>query len=174
MDYAANKKEFGWAAELQRQRVRELRFAHGEVVQLAQSLAARLNQLIEDGHDVVAFGAMLCFAILKDFLDILLAFFLIGSIPIIGAIPGMFLSALIFYFLWGKGYFLRGRIRAWRWVLGFFIDSLPVFNALPINTLMVLYAWHIVRKRGGKARKALESLKNATHEELREIDREFE
>lgn len=128
---------------------------------LAEALVRKLNEEIEKGHDILVFIIMIYLALMKDVLDLVGAF--AEFVPVAGSAAdlaqsalGVFLGALLFAFLWGKGYFLRLRIRIIHMVLGIFFDNLPVFKLMPINVLMVIYAWHIVRKRARKAKKKLE------------------
>ena len=98
----------------------ELTNAREGAVGLARRLVAKLNKEIAMGNDVIAFEIAISLAILKDgVLDILLDFFGIGLIPIIGQIPGWFLSAFFTYFLWGKGWFNTTKIRIVWWSFGF-------------------------------------------------------
>ena len=141
------------------------------VVEAAERVAKKLNKMIETGHDDSAFMIALLLAAFKDFLDIVLDILLIGLIPGVSFFIGLFLTSFLFFFLLGKGWFLKTRLKIWFWILGLFVDGLPVFNALPTNVLLVLYAWHLAKKRARNAEENLEKLKEKTLEELEEIDK---
>ncbi len=117
------------------------------IVHEARKLADKLNVEIEKGHDTTAFMIAVLLASFKDFLDIVLDFLVIGFIPGVSFAIGLFLTTFLFFFLLGKGWFLTTRIRIWFFVFGLFVDGLPLFNALPINTILVLYAWRLIKKR---------------------------
>ncbi len=147
--------------------------AKRELRDAARQLAEKLNEEIARGNEYTAFTIAALLAAAKDIIDFGLGAFLIGLIPIAGQLPGYFLSAFLTYFLWRKGWFLRTRIRVIWWSLGIFFDNLPAFNMLPINTLVVLYAWHIVRKRGDAARKKLNALHELTQEEISRLNNDI-
>jgi hypothetical protein len=85
----------------------------------AEKVAEKLEEMIAKGNDKIALFIVLTVALLKDgILDIFLDFLGIGVIPVLGQIPGYFLSAVLFYLMWGRG-MLKGRIFAW--VLSFFV-----------------------------------------------------
>lgn len=166
-----DERELTWAGELHQRRHQEAAALKEYIENIAQSVAAKLNKQIEQGHETGAFLIMIMLAIFKDgLLDILLDFLFIGMIPVIGQIPGWFVSAVIFYFMWGKGWFLKFRLHLWFYALSFIIDGLPLFEELPITTLTVLYAWHNVRKWAKEAEEKLQSLDMSTKEELEELD----
>ncbi len=144
--------------------------AERQITQLAKNLASKLNEEIAKGDDVVAFMIALLLAAFKDFLDIVLDFFGVGLIPGVSFSFGLFLTSFLFFFMYGKGYFLKWRLQFWFWVLGLGVDNLPAFNALPINTLLVLYAWRLARKRAAKGKQKLENLNNLTEHELKALD----
>lgn len=139
----------------------------------AQSLAKKLNKEIEKGHDTTAFMIALILAAFKDFLDIILDFFLIGLFPGVSFVIGLFLTSFIFFFLLHKGWLLKMRVRIWFFVLGLFIDGLPLFNALPINSIVVLYAWHLTKKRASKANRKLHNLSNLTVFEINQLNHDI-
>ena len=141
--------------------------------QAAKRLAEKLNQEIERGNDFVAFIFAILLAAIKDALDIWLTAFLVGLVPIIGELPGIFLSLFLTFFLWGKGWFLKTKIKIIWWVLGFFFDNLPVVSVLPMNTLLVLYAWHNVRKRAKAAEEKIEKIEELTEKEIEELDKDI-
>lgn len=141
-----------------------------EAVAAARALAARLNREIEQGNDVAAFTIALFIALAKDGLDWVLDFILIGEIPVVGQVPGIFATAFLYYFLWGKGWLLKWRIRAIFWIFGFFFDNLPLANNLPLSTLAVLWAWHNVRQRAAEAERELEGLQKKVGTALAEAE----
>ncbi len=144
------------------------------VFEVAERVAKKLNKLIEDGHDSTAFFIAILLAALKDFVDLGLNFVLIGMFPILGQLPGLFISAVLMYFLWGKGWFNKTKIKIIWWVFGLFFDNLPLLNTMPITVFTVLMAWHVVRKKARKAEEDLEELNEKTIEELEEIEKETE
>lgn len=133
----------------------------------------KLNKEIERGNDFMAFMIALSLAALKDILDLGLNIALVGLLPIVGQIPGFFLSVFLYLFLRGKGWFIKTKIKIMWWILGFFIDNLPVVNSLPMNTLAVLYAWRIVRKRASSAERKLEKIKELTEQEIENINNDI-
>lgn len=139
----------------------------------AKSLAKKLNEEIEKGNDTTGFLIALSLAVLKDFLDIILDILLIGEIPGVGFIPGLFLTSFLFFFMLGKGWFLKWKIKFWYWILGLFVDGLPLVNALPMNSLLVLYAWRVTKKKASKAKLKLKNLENLSEKEIRELDEDI-
>ncbi|MEK7643142.1 MAG: hypothetical protein AAB372_01710 [Patescibacteria group bacterium] len=167
-------EEYEFAADLHSSRLLDAERLKHLVVDAAERVARKLNELIAQGHDTTAFSIALFLALLKDVvLDFLLDFTGIGLIPVLGQLPGLFVSAALMYFLWGKGWFLAPRVRIIWWIFGFFFDNLPLFEELPITIIVVLYAWHIVRKRAEKAQAQLENLNSLTERELEEIEDEL-
>jgi hypothetical protein len=159
------------AVELAEARHRDTEKGQKSVFEIAQRVAGKLNKLIERGHDTTAFSIALLLAALKDGVDIGLDFlFLAGEIPIIGQLPGVFISAVLAYFLWGKGWFKTTKVKIILWGLGFVFDNLPLANDLPMTILTVLWAWHIVRERAQHAERNLMDLKEKTAGELEEIE----
>jgi hypothetical protein len=144
-----------------------------QLTEAAKRLSDKLNKEIERGNDFIAFTFALLLAAIKDALDIGLTAMLVGLLPIIGAIPGIFLSLFLTFFLWGKGWFLKTKIKITWWVLGFFIDNLPAVDVLPMNTLLVLYAWRNVRKRARAAEEKLEKIKELTWEEIEGLNKDI-
>ncbi|RJQ37202.1 hypothetical protein C4552_01750 [Candidatus Parcubacteria bacterium] len=139
------------------------------VMKEAKRIADKLNEQIERGNDGAAFTIALMLGLLKDgVLDWILDFLLIGEIPVIGQIPGLLVSGIIMYFLWGKGWFLKSKIRVMYWILGLFFDNLPLFNNLPLTTLVILYAWHNVRKDMREAEEKREELETQVGRTLQE------
>ncbi len=143
------------------------------VTEAAQRLSEKLNREIERGNDFIAFSIALFLAMFKDGLEIVLDLTAVGLVPVLGQIPGIFLSVFLTAFLWEKGWFLKTRIKVIWWVLGFFIDNLPAANALPMSTLSVLYAWRIVRKRARAAEEKLEKIKELTEKEIESLDKDI-
>lgn len=145
--------------------------AEAAIKGFAESVANKLNRMIAEGHDTTAFLIVMLLAIAKDgLLDIGLDFLGIGLIPIIGQVPGYFLSAVLFYIMHGKG-MLRGKLFA-RVLIMFFADSLPIVEELPITVFAVLFAWRGLVKKAQKAEVDLVNLKNKTETELKELERE--
>ena len=149
------------------------------VTDAAKRLAKKLNQEIERGNDFVVFTFALILAGIKDALDLGLTALLIALFAFLGPftfileIPGIFLSVFLFAFLWGKGWFLKGRIKIIRWILALFIDNIPGVSALPMNIFMVLYAWRIVKKRAKAAEEKLEKIKELTEKEIEDLDKDI-
>ena len=141
---------------------------------VAERVARKLNKLIEEGHDSAAFFIAIFLAAIKDSVDWGSDLFLIGLIPIVGQLPGLFISAILMYFLWGKGWFNKTKIKIIWWVFGLFFDNLPLLNDMPMTVFTVLMAWHVVRKKARKAEKDLEKLNEKTIEELEKIEKETE
>lgn len=144
-----------------------------KIVSQAQRLAEKLNKEIEKGNDTGAFMIALLLAAFKDFLDIILTLTLIGLIPGVTFAVGLFLTSFLFFFMLGKGWFLKIRLRIWFWILGLFIDGLPGFSALPINTLLMLYAWHLVKKRKAGAEIKLRDLNQLTEYEVNRLNNDI-
>ena len=144
-----------------------------KIVSGAQSLAVKLNKEIEKGNDNTAFMLAILLAAFKDFLDIILTLTFVGLIPGVNFAVGLFLTSFLFFFMLGKGWFLKWRIRLWFWILGLFIDGLPAFSALPINTLLVLYAWRLTKKRKAKAEIKLKNLENLTSHEIDRLNNDI-
>ncbi len=167
------EEELFHADELSRQRFSYNEFLKGQTTELAEKLAAKLNRMIAEGEDTQAFVIATSLAVAKDSLDVILTFTGIGLIPIVGALPGIFLWVVLYTFTSGKGYFKKFKLRLAWWILGLFVDNLPLFSALPVNTLVVLYAWRVTRKRGSAARENLDRLHQSTAEELEKIDTEL-
>src|SRR3989344_6389963 len=140
---------------------------------IAHALAEKLNREIEKGNDTQAFMIALLLAGFKDFMDIILTLTLVGLIPGVNFAVGLFLTSFLFFFLLGKGWFLKWRIRVWFWILGLFIDGLPAFSALPINTLLVLYAWRLTKKRKAGAEVKLRDLSQLTEHEVNRLNNDI-
>ena len=143
------------------------------IIQQAKRLAEKLNKEIEKGNDNLAFIIAISLALIKDFLDIVLDILLIGEIPGVGFLTGLFLTTFLFFFMLKKGWFLKTKIKVYFWILGFFIDGLPLVNALPMNTLLVLYAWRLTKKRAAKGKLKLANLNNLTENEIGKLDNDI-
>ena len=137
----------------------------------SKGIAEKLEKMIAK-YDKEALLIVLALAFIKDgAMDILLDLIGVGLIPIIGQIPGYFISAVIFYLMWGKG-MLKGRIMAW--VLLLLIgDSLPFLEEFPITTFTVLFAWRGLVKKIKQAEADKERLSEATNEEFEEIGKRY-
>lgn len=137
----------------------------------AKGTAEKLEKMIAK-HNKEALLIVLALALIKDgAMDILLDFAGIGLIPIIGQIPGYFISAVIFYLMWGKG-MLKGRIMAWALLL-LIGDNLPLVEEFPITTFTVLFAWRGLVKRIKWAEAEKERLSEMTNDELEEIEKRY-
>lgn len=165
--------ENDYAAGLAEVRNQDRIKAEESTLSAAKKLAGKLNQLIAQGHDTTAFSIALLLAALKDGVDIGLDLILVGEIPLVGQMPGMFISATLVYFLWGKGWFNTAKIRIIIWGLGLVVDNAPLVNDLPMTVLTVLWAWHIVRERAQYAEKNKRELGEKTMDELEMIADEF-
>ncbi|MEK7194078.1 MAG: hypothetical protein AAB660_00120 [Patescibacteria group bacterium] len=141
-----------------------------EIISGAQELAGKLNAEIAKGNDTTAFMIALLLATFKDFLDVILTITLVGLIPGVNFAIGLFLTSFLFFFMLSKGWFLKTRIRVWYWILGLFFDGLPGFAALPINSLLVLYAWRLAKKRKAGAEMKLENLDHLTTNEVARLN----
>ena len=139
----------------------------------AEKATGKLEEMIAKGHDKTAFFIVLAIALLKDgILDIILDFLGFGLIPILGQIPGYFLSAVLFYLMWGKG-MIKGRVFAW--VLSFFIiDSLPFLEEFPFTTIAVLFSWRGVVRKTRRLQEEKERLEEMTEEEIEQIEQNYE
>lgn len=144
-----------------------------KITESAKSLAGKLNEEIEKGNDTRAFMIALLLAAFKDFLDIVLAFILIGEIPGVNLATGLFLTSFLFFFMLGKGWFLKWKIKFWFWILGLFVDGLPVIGVLPMNVLLVLYAWRITKKRAAKGKLKLANLSKLTEKEIDSLNKDI-
>jgi len=143
------------------------------VISLANRIAAKLDKRIAEGHDksVLFFGLTL--ALIKDGVaDWFLDPFFIGEVPFIGQIPGYIVTALLVYFMWGKG-MLKRKI-AMRVIIFLTIDNFPLLiNNLPLTTITVLWSWSHVKERALKAETDLAELSKKTMEELENLDNEM-
>ena len=141
------------------------------ILRAAEALAAKLNREIAQGHDVIVFTIALLLAAFKDgVLDWILDFAGIGEIPVVGQLPGIFVSASLAYFLWGKGWFRKAKIRVTYYIVALFFDNLPLLNNLPLTVLEVLWAWHVVRSRAVEAEAERSDLERAVGKSLEDIE----
>jgi len=150
------------------------------LIQLEQAIAAagkklaqKLNKEIDKGNDTFSFTIAITLACLKDFLDIVLSFLLIGLIPGVNMLVGLFLTTFLYVFMLRKGWFLKTRIRIMYWVLGVFVDGLPGVSALPMNVLLVLYAWRLAIMRKRKAQEHLKVIHRKTLEEIVALEKDM-
>lgn len=145
---------------------------------IAEALSEKLNKEIEKGHATKAFSIALALALLIDFIKVAMFFLeLLLLATGVGAAIDIILkvvewiivnigSLILYLFLWRKGWFLETRLRFWWWFYSLLIPELPLFDAVPYQTVLVLNAWHHVRKRAKKAQKKKEKIKEMTHQEL--------
>ena len=136
------------------------------ITDVARALAGKLNEEIAKGNDNTAFMIAMLLATFKDFLDIILTLTMVGLIPGVNFAVGLFLTSFLFFFMLGKGWFLKWKLRIWFWILGLIFDGLPAFSALPVNTLLVLYAWRLAKKRKANAEVKMKDLHNLTEKEI--------
>jgi len=157
-----------------------------DVSLLATKIAGKLNDEIASGHATTAFTVALLMAAAKDSMDLGYTTFaaLIQGIPGVGqglavvlaplkVTIGVLLTLTLQYFLFRKGFLKKVRIRVYFWIFGFFFDNLPLFDALPIQSLMVLVAWRTVKKRAENAEEKLARLKRMTEMEKQELYRDL-
>jgi hypothetical protein len=140
----------------------------------AEKLAGKLDEEIQRGHNTTAFSIALLIAVFKDFQDVILALVGLGEIPLLGEILGLFCFTCLTIFMFNKGFMLKTRLRIMWWVLGLIVDNLPLFSILPIETILVLYAWYLVKKRSKKAKKAMEVLNLLSLKEIKLINDNIE
>jgi len=143
------------------------------IIYQAKKLAGKLNEEIEKGNDKTAFMIALLLAAFKDFLDVILTFLVIGVIPGVTFSVGLFLTSFLFFFMLGKGWFLRWKMKFYFWFLGLFIDGIPAVSVLPMNVMLVLYAWYKVKKRAEKAKSKLKNLNNLTEKEIGDLNNDI-
>jgi len=167
-----------WAALVEERAEDEKQQVHG----LAEKIATHLNEMIEAGHDNTAFMILITLAAFKDgVLDLGLdLFFGIGEIPVLGQLPGLIISGVIFFFIrmrasFGKR-FMRRLIakRLVRILAMFFVDCLPLVNNLPMATINILWIWHDVKKEAEKAESDMQALQGMTKSQLEQIDNDAE
>ena len=162
------------AGRLNKRRLLDTASLQGAVSASAEGVAEKLERMIEKGDDKTALFIVLFIALLKDgVLDIGLDFVGgAGLIPILGQIPGVFLSAVLFYLMWGRG-MLKGTIFAW--VISLFVaDNLWILEEFPLTTVAVLIAWHGLVKKIRKARADRERLMEVEEEELARLEESYQ
>lgn len=160
-------------ARLQMSRARHRFSLQKSTSNAAAKVTGKLEEMIARGNDKTALFVVLALAALKDGgLDIILDFLFIGLLPIIGQIPGYFISAVLFALMWGKG-MLKGRIFAW--VLSFFVaDSLPFVEELPLTVTAVLFAWHGLVKKVREMEEQKKRIGKMSQEEIEQIEENYE
>ncbi len=140
-----------------REQNRQARSAEG------QGLAAELRQDVDCSRDTHVFTIAMVLAAAKDASDLGLTLITAGGAPVLGTLFGWALVLLNWWFLTGNGWFKesQAQLRFLYWALGFFVDNLPLVSALPINTLIVLYAWSDIQQKAGISSKKLTELEQA-------------
>ncbi|MCF7865582.1 MAG: hypothetical protein K9M11_03700 [Candidatus Pacebacteria bacterium] len=149
---------------------KEFKAGRGKIIEGARRLAERLNKEIEKGNDTGPFLVALGVAVLKDTMDIVLSFAVVGLVPGVGWAISLFVTTFLFFFMLGKGWFLSTRLRIWFWVLGFFVDGLPVFGDLPISSILVIYAWHLTKKKAEESSVKLKNLNRLTRRDMKRLN----
>ncbi len=144
-----------------------------KIVSQAQRLAEKLNKEIEKGNDTTAFMIAILLAAFKDYMDIMLTITFIGLVPGVTFAVGLFLTSFLFFFMLRKGWFLKTRIKIWFWILGLFVDGIPAVSAFPMNTLLVLYAWRLTKKRKARAETKLRDLSRLTEREINQLNNDI-
>ncbi|MDO8594645.1 MAG: hypothetical protein Q7R93_03995 [bacterium] len=154
------------------------------IPQLSLQISGKLNDAIAQGHDTTAFTIAFLMAAAKDAMDLgyTTVIVLVQGIPVVGqalavvaaplkAVIGLLLTLTLQYFLFRKGFLKKVQIRVCFWVFGFFFDNLPAFDALPIQSLMVIVAWRSVRKRAKNAAEKLGKIKGMADAEKQKLYR---
>lgn len=110
------------------------------------SLALKHRQRIKEG-DFSVFVIPFTFALAKDGL--------LDLVPILGKVIGIFVTAYLFIFLWGRGVWMWRIVRA----LLLLIDALvPFLSILPFSTFCVFVTYLHAKKDSEKAKTALQKL----------------
>ena len=124
--------------------------------------AAKLQKDIDRSKDTFVFTIALALALTHDLGDF---------IPLFGQVGGPILAALNWWFLTSNDWFRESetQLRALYLWLAFFVDSIPVVNMLPLNTLIVLYAWSGIQDAGKAAQKRLAELRQTSPVRARAI-----
>jgi hypothetical protein len=152
-------------------------------IRLAEKIAHKLDKEIAKGHTTEAFSIALMMALSIDFTK-----FILGLLEVLLALTGIgiiadgilklvewsiatLISLALSIFMFGKGWFIGTRARFNWWILTLIFPILPVFDMLPNQTVQVIYAWHLVKKRAKRAQKKKEELKKKTFQELSRLDR---
>lgn len=105
-----------------------------------------------------------------DFSVFFLAFVLAGAkdglldmIPIVGAIPGLFITVYLVIFLWGKGT-LKWRIL---WIFLLALDLIPiVVNLIPFSTFCVWIAYRHARRDAEESQGVLRNMESSVNREV--------
>ena len=101
---------------------------------------------------------------------------LIAAWPIIQWALSLLFSAILYIFLWQRGFFFKIKARFFYIILYIFLallDGAPVISFLPSQTFFVLFAWRDIRKKAKKAKEKLPEIKTLTEKELKEIDEDI-
>jgi hypothetical protein len=130
----------------------------------ARKKIAKYDQIIKEGSATGTFLTILFLTFLKEGADWALDLILVGEIPLLGQMPGWFITAIIIFLQWGRGKFLRNQIMK-RGVL-LWLDNLPVINNLPLSIIYTLWLWHYCKKEAEKAKEQKERLVRNTQEGL--------
>lgn len=149
---------------------RDFKAGRGKIIEASRRLAERLNSEIEKGNTTGPFLLALGIALIKDSLDIILTLAVVGLVPGLGWAISLSVTTFLFFFMLGKGWFLKTRVRIWFWILGFFVDGIPAFDMLPITSILVIYAWHLTKKRAKEADFKLRRLNSLTRRETRNLN----
>ncbi len=145
-----------------------------QITSFARTLAEKLNKEIEKGNENIAFMLALLLALFKDFLDTIVALTAAEAfVPGITFVIGLFLTSFLFFFMLGKGWLLRWRLRLWFLFLGLFIDGIPFISAFFMNTFLVLYAWRLTKKRARNAKITLKNLDRFTDREITKLNEDI-
>jgi len=156
-------------AEFEQEKMQAKSAAQKQTMDLAERARYKLAELIRNGNDTTVLIIGLTLAIIKDTvmdvgLDFLGGF---GEIPILGQLPGWGISALLIFFMSGKG-MLKSKITVK--VILYLLDLLPfLVNDLPFTTLSVLYSWNDVKEKALKAEGDMEVLEDMTEAQLQQI-----
>jgi hypothetical protein len=170
------KEEESWKEKFERMKYKaeELRTIQGQKNAAAQTgkvLAGKLNKIIEEGHALTAFSIATGLAMFKDFIidpagDLTTASGIGTAVGIGLFLAEICISAMLFFFLWGKGKWL-GRI--WIILLGW----IPGIGWIPESTFLVVWCWHTIRKRAEKARHKLKNLHKMTEQEIKRLNNDI-
>jgi len=119
------------------------------VSKISAPVLRKMMKAVED-KDTWVWPFAIGLALLNDFIDILV----IGSIPFLGDIIDITTGFILFMFLFNIGGHIRIKVRV-AIILANFFEFIPFVDFIPVWTICILYAWHIVRKRGKKAEEGL-------------------
>lgn len=121
--------------------------------EISQELVDRMTKAVKDKESWV-WPFVLGIALLNDFLDLLV----IGSIPVVGDLIDIFTGLTLFLFLFDIGGMIRLKVRIAIFIANFF-ELIPLVDFIPVWTICILLAWHIVHKKGNVAESGLRKLK---------------